>query len=575
MRGPGLCWQLENIGYRLFLDGDLSLQDAFGKVLGFAKNRGEDLSYREKLLLLLRLMRRMKRGASLEEIRERTRLPVSEEWKAGALPIISCLDEAARGPGPLVIKVRDLLVIPVLNSPEQEELFRREEDRQGLRSAELFLINEDAAQWILDHAPEKQIFLDVHPEDALLKEFLDEHGFLRVCDLYQGEEPCAHVTGGISDAHLAGAMMPRLSPVLQLREALMENRFLASGKAYSPLYAAGYQYGGLVCMGFCQWLHRIKREEKIDRLLFCSRDCDVIRQVYERMYPEDSVVYFRYSRRAMGEVFFEEEQASFLDAVFLPVVRNRRSHITVADAFKRLGICIPEEELAHAGLLPGDTLTPETYRILRDRLPSLPGRLQSRYAPAREAGLLYLDELTDGRKKVCVADLGWHGTALRHVRLYAQLRGDRTQVTGVLMAGTKTPLSAIWQDMGILQTYLFEDGINRAGSGFGRPLGREQVRCLEMLFSSPEPSLLHYGLRDGNTPDFVFGKSNPFRDAAREIQRGILDFSLSMLPHMRAGDLRISREEAWTVLRDLLDSPERTGSFLGLVREAKTKEGQR
>lgn len=50
----------------------------------------------------------------------------------------------------------------------------------------------------------------------------------------------------------------------------------------------GYTVLGPLMADFCQWLHRVKHEEQIERLLFVAREGWLIKQCYEHFYPEET-----------------------------------------------------------------------------------------------------------------------------------------------------------------------------------------------------------------------------------------------------------------------------------------------
>lgn len=55
----------------------------------------------------------------------------------------------------------------------------------------------------------------------------------------------------------------------------------------SPEHRIGYHVLGPLIVNFCQWVHQVKKEEKIDKLLFVAREGFYIQKVYEEMYPDE------------------------------------------------------------------------------------------------------------------------------------------------------------------------------------------------------------------------------------------------------------------------------------------------
>mgnify|MGYP006974362159 CR=1 FL=1 len=51
-------------------------------------------------------------------------------------------------------------------------------------------------------------------------------------------------------------------------------------------YEYGYIYGGLFVTGYCSFIHDYCRQHDVDKILFLSRDGDILKQAYELLYPE-------------------------------------------------------------------------------------------------------------------------------------------------------------------------------------------------------------------------------------------------------------------------------------------------
>ena len=574
MKAANLRWKLENIGFRLLLADNLPLQNAFG--LFCEEIAGKDISYREKVLYLLGLWRKMRKGKTQEEAWNEDRQPARlREWNnfmpAEAARLRQVLDRSER----VVIRGRDLLTAPVFRSEEMEKAFLAQMAGQGRENPYIFVLNEWLAGWIRENRGKKEIDLAIDKDDTLLLNFLSDHGLLEGCGLKESGAKPTILWYNIAALHVPFRMAPGYSPVLEIHDALCMKKFWTARKRPEDLCAAGYQYGGLACVGYCQWLHRLREENRYDCLVFCGRDCDVVRKVYRLLYPEEETKYLHYSRRAMGEVFFEEKPEAFLDAHFMPKVRNRTKRWKVGGAARQMGIEGLEEILSMAGISPDNYLTPQIYRDIREQVPGLYDHIGEQLRPAREAGLAYLDRLLDGKKRVCVVDLGWHGSALGHLRLFAASQNKAMEVHGALMAGTRTWQSGIWQETGILHTWLFGDDKERTDRECGLPLDRRQVFCLEKLFSSPRPTLLRYGSRENGKTIFRLRSSAPYGRSSLEVREGILAFAGDIKPYLKTCGLTVSREAAWSVLRDLLCSRERTDDLVRQFQENGDKADER
>lgn len=68
-----------------------------------------------------------------------------------------------------------------------------------------------------------------------------------------------------------------------------------------PEFILGYTIMGPMLWDFCQWLHQMKSERNLDRLLFVAREGFLVQKCYELMYPEekDSVDYIRINKNLL------------------------------------------------------------------------------------------------------------------------------------------------------------------------------------------------------------------------------------------------------------------------------------
>ena len=79
---------------------------------------------------------------------------------------------------------------------------------------------------------------------------------------------------------------------------IVNNKLYNGTEQLSMEYEYGYIYGGLFVLGYCDFIHTYARVHGIDKLLFLSRDGDILKQVYDRLYPDDATEYACWSRKA-------------------------------------------------------------------------------------------------------------------------------------------------------------------------------------------------------------------------------------------------------------------------------------
>ena len=79
-----------------------------------------------------------------------------------------------------------------------------------------------------------------------------------------------------------------MSPIIGgAYRGMVNNHIYCGMKKTSMEYEYGYIYGGLFVVGYCGFIHDYCQKNQIDKVLVLSRDGDILRQVYEKMYPKD------------------------------------------------------------------------------------------------------------------------------------------------------------------------------------------------------------------------------------------------------------------------------------------------
>ncbi len=90
-----------------------------------------------------------------------------------------------------------------------------------------------------------------------------------------------------------------MSPVVGGAYRGVVGQHLYSGTGmYSMEYEYGFVYGGLFVLGYCHFIHEYCQRHGVERVLFLARDGDILKQAYDRMYPEEDTAYVYWSRSA-------------------------------------------------------------------------------------------------------------------------------------------------------------------------------------------------------------------------------------------------------------------------------------
>ncbi|MDL2302090.1 HAD-IA family hydrolase [Lachnospiraceae bacterium OttesenSCG-928-D06] len=311
-------------------------------------------------------------------------------------------------------------------------------------------------------------------------------------------------------------------------------------KVYSREYELGFIYGGIFVQGYCQFIHEYVRTHEIDKLLFFSRDGDILCKAYQMLYPdEENCQYVYWSRLAATKMGADRFRYDYFRR-FLHHKVNQG--YTLESIFTKMEI----EDMLEGCLaeLNGDTekektqtkyhketeLTTQNEIVIRDYLLDHFTDVRKHYEDQIEAGKAYYQEILKGCKNVAAVDIGWAGSgAVVLDYLVNQVWNLNCQIIG-LLAGTNSihsvepNMSEALISSGKLNSYLFSQEKNReiwkqhdAGMGYNI--------FFEVLLGSPTKSLKGFGKSGNGGYELIFNETDkePIKKWV-EVQKGILDF---------------------------------------------------
>ncbi|MGN0432256.1 MAG: HAD family hydrolase [Lachnospiraceae bacterium] len=376
---------------------------------------------------------------------------------------------------------------------------------------------------------------------------------------------------------------------------------------YSQEYELGFIYGGLFVLGYCQWIHEYVQAHQIDKILFLSRDGDILHQVYTTLYPGESgegkTEYVYWSRLAavkMSARYYKYDyfrrfidhkvnQDYTLEAIFKSMeiedmleamctgFPNFAEKLLVSDAVFGKSERMIRDVRREAKLTPDSKLTDQNAWLIKEYLITHWEEVLAHYEEQLIAGKLYYEKVLAGCKRVVAVDVGWAGSgavALNHI--VNDIWHLNCEVIG-LLAGTNTVhnaepnMSEPQLQSGKLVSYMYSQGHNRDiwkwhDAAKGHNLG------IELLCSSAQGSLRGFypkagqmgAQEDGSSGEgkelFELQFKEPDVDAwvVEEIQRGIRDFvkyakDFSCLLGQSNMKMRMLGSDVYGVLRIFLD----------------------
>ena len=333
----------------------------------------------------------------------------------------------------------------------------------------------------------------------------------------------------------------------------LANAHLHNGlKARSRDYECGFLYGGILALGYCQFIHEYTKTHGIERILFLARDGDILSRVYRLLYPEEAgkTRYVLWSRLAAVKLsaryykydyfrrflFHKVNQGFTLEQIFQAMeLPDMLDGLTRQESSGRQTGPGGTNDAAGQGtgrkktaLKKTDLLTDGNVRRIQEYLLDRWEEVLAHYDSQLETGKRYYEQALSGAKKAAVVDIGWAGSgAMALDVLFRRVWKLDCQITGIL-AGTNTrhnaepDMSEAQLASGKLVSYVFSQAHNRDLWERHDPARGDNV-AMEKLFSSPFP-----GFRGFSGPDWEERSLRPDTDSrarqAAQIQEGILDF---------------------------------------------------
>lgn len=339
------------------------------------------------------------------------------------------------------------------------------------------------------------------------------------------------------------------------------NARLYCGAHCSKAYEYGYKCGGLLILGYCNFIYKTAKEKKADKVFFFARDGYIIKQIFDRLYPDIKTEYIYWSRTA----------ATKLCADIFPFdyVRRFVSQKTGRDYTLKEIFSAMELSCTDYSLMPDEILTNANRKRVEEIIYNNIKSIADSYSAMTDSAKAYFAEKTGGCKNILTVDCGWAGSG--SIMLDALLNrkfGMDITVTG-LLAGTNTcsqldsDFSETYFADGRLIPYCFSSSLNRRYYENHHPDMKHNI-YFELLFGAPEPSFAGFGANGA----LNFDSECENAETVKEIHRGECDFINDYLEVCKTAPylINISGSDAYAPFAAAIsDSRYLTGVFADTV----------
>ena len=324
-----------------------------------------------------------------------------------------------------------------------------------------------------------------------------------------------------------------MSPIIGSAYRGIINSYLYSGKYVCGMeYEYGFIYGGLFALGYCNFIHQYCKKNNIDKVLFLSRDGDILKKVYNIIFPEENTEYVYWSRAAATKLMAGYNRHDYYRRFLYHKVNQEK---TLEQIFQSMEL----EELLQQlprHLKQENFLTDKNVEEVKTFLDENWDKVLLEYTQQQKAAEKYYREILKGCKRVCAVDIGWAGSGAVSLNYLVQrVWKISCQVIGMI-AGTNTihnaepDASEIFLQSGELVSYLYSQSFNRD------LMKKHDPNCgynifWELLLVSPTRQFKGFYMRDNQEVEFHFGKQEKNQEGVRQIQQGILDFVAEYKKH--------------------------------------------
>ncbi|MCM1193705.1 MAG: HAD-IA family hydrolase [Butyrivibrio sp.] len=347
-----------------------------------------------------------------------------------------------------------------------------------------------------------------------------------------------------------------MSPIVgSAYRGLVDSHLYCGLETFSPEYEYGYIYGGLFVVGYCSFIHEYCRLHQTDKVLFLSRDGDILSQVYRMLYPDENTEYVYWSRKAALKLMASSDRYDYFRRFLHHKVNQKISLEKIFQSMELESLLDDLPTQTGAGALhKSDYLTSGNLAETESFLTAEWDRVLACYREEHEAAAVYYGKVLKDCRKAVAVDIGWAGSgAVALKTLVEKVWKLPCSITGII-AGTNTLHNAepfageTFLQTGELVAYMYSLSHNRDLVKKHNPNKNYNVYW-ELLLSSPTRQFTGFGLRRdkagirndygrgdesvtvNDAIELHFGKSDENQNGIREIQRGILDFAGQYLEH--------------------------------------------
>lgn len=312
----------------------------------------------------------------------------------------------------------------------------------------------------------------------------------------------------------------------------------------SLYYSHGYRVGGILAVGYCKFIERVVNRKHIDKILFCSRDCDVVYKLYNQLYNDVRTEYINISRYAIFNITSEHYLYDLSNRYIMHFIKMYSNSKTIATILEETGYGYLVNELEKYNIdrfqFPAAI---KDYDRIQEFIYKCSSIIFEHNSESRKAAAQYYTETIGTSENILIVDIGWSGTCITALKYFIQkyVEGFKGNLFGALMATNRNEHIKNSIQFGEIEAYLNTPFHNMDITRYifpGPPKSRNVIELdkihmpFEYLFTSTKSSILGYKFEQDGSIGFVYSKNCiPNCEQIEEMQKGIIDFAKSYMEY--------------------------------------------
>lgn len=333
-------------------------------------------------------------------------------------------------------------------------------------------------------------------------------------------------------------------------------------------YEYGYCCGGVLAVGFCQYLKRLAQNEHFGQFLFLARDGYILKKVYDRFFGEVESEYIPFSRFASYQLTIERTWKDMLQHVVLPKV-SQAVQKKVKEVLKVCDLLFLEKYFDTYEISSEQKFDLSVYKKINNIFEENIEEISEYYNNTVIAAQKYFKEKVRYNTKICIVDIGWNGTSIICLKYFLEEKcGMQVHVCGALMGMLKSEAAEISLANRNIFSYLFSahHNYNTYLKHMGK-CGEINYRNLlmEILFTEDKPSFIKFRLDQEGKVEFEYGRKENNKKILDSLQKGIMDFSKDYIKYWKYfGDvLELNGQEAYIPIDSMAKAKKECMKLLG------------